>query len=271
MYRPRPPSLPDDLSDVARVVWTMDGVRLHRGRGWSFTTVGGAHWVNLWVRPGALAVVRRLHSEVPADRHERWPRAAPHALLLLRSDYPDRPLRPFETVRPGGVSPWVPVLGTVLGEIAGLAMRVLTGDAKFLLIGPAIGLTLGVARWWFARTGERRVVAEAPADRVAGFLLAAAAVAWLGAIAGLGLAGAVGAVPNWVLLLGTIGPVAFACAAVLTAIRLSRDFHAARRAEAVAEWDALRADPQREPPWRAALWNHAETRSDPDAAGRPGR
>ena len=271
VFRPAPPSLPADLSTVRRCVWTTDGARLHLDLAGFAALAGRLQPVTLWHRPGALAAVERLHAEVPADRHEHWSRAAPYALKLLRSDNPDRPLRPFERVQPGGVSPWVPALGAVLGEVTGLAMRVLTGDAKWLLVGPAFGLTLGFAAWWKARGGERRVVAAAPADRAGGFLLAAAAVVWLATIPAMALMGQIGVLPGWAVLLGVGGPVVFAVAVGLGMIRLSRDFHAARRAEAAEEWAALRSDPQRTPAWQVGLWDDGETRSDPDASERPGR
>ena len=165
-------------------------------------------------------------------------------------------------MRRGAVSPWLPALGTVCGEVVGIAGRALTGDPKYLLIGPALGLLLGAAKYLGGRDGARRVVAESPAGRRVGLLAAAAAVLWLAGVAAFPLFAAAARPPRWAALAVVLWPFPPLFWLILRAAPELRSFTAARRAEAVAEWDALHADPQREPAWQAELWDGADGERD---------
>ena len=261
MFRSRPPSLPADLSTVRRAVWSVFGVRLH--------TADGATRVRLFPRrAGALAAVRRVRFGVPADRQERWERAAWPAVDLLRRVCPARPLRDFERLDADPFGGWVFILGAVAGEGCGLAIRLLNGNAAALIIGPAVGLLLAALRWFTARRTHGRVSLAVPGVSTGTGELALA-YAGLPAAAFIGLAAV-----RWCgLPLWACGiPVAAAVANVIRAIwRLTRQqqaFLTARQAEAVAEWNALHADPQREPAWQAALWDGPNDERGPAADRR---
>ena len=218
-----------------------------------------------------------VRGAIPPDRQVGWPRFCRLAALpALRSECPGRPLRWFEmrgddprhlsvlegtffaaqTVILGGLAVGNPVLpgwsGVILsGAFAGL---IWLGRRNRRRVPPRIGERSLRVRW--------RTIAGLNLALAAGMVAATAVAAWLdarGVPVGLWLpclpVGGLGMAVIWAKLTNaTNGP-----------------FDRMRDAEAVAEWDALHADPQREPTWQAALWATAETRSDPDAPGRPGR
>ena len=252
---PKPvPDLPDP-ADVLTVDWS-------RQLGPRLTTSQGHIYLRLFHddadAAAALAAVRRLHAEVPADRHRDWPKRARQALGMVRCECPARPLRPFERVRADVLSGGFALCCVLLGEVGGLIARVVTGDPTHLIVGPAIGLLLAALRWVGRRGLGTRVEIVRPGEKAAMIYLAAAVAALslgmpAGAFAAIWFGWPKGAVPL-LMFVPVIPTFAVASWAAAKRAKTYARFHAARDAEAVAEWDALHADPQREPAWQAELW-----------------
>ena len=267
---PAPVTLPEDLSNVQAVEW-------RRGGGPTLRLADGLKThVPLWNRDRskdpdtALAAVRRLRREVPTDRQIDWPTGCERAFDLVRCPNPDRPLWPFERVQEQAMSPWLPAFGMLGGEAVGLILRLLTGQGRFLLVGPAFGLMLSLYCWLLNRHDHRRVITESPTQQRSfgeiAALFAAAATLYGQLCWGQQAFGW----PDWTFwLAGLLIPAEFAL--IYRFDRETRGFREERRADAVTEWDALHADPQREPAWQAGLWSDAQAQSDPDAPKRPGR
>ena len=218
-----------------------------------------------------------VRGAVPPDRHVGWPRFCRLVVLpALRSPCPTRPLRWFE-VRgddPRHLSAmegcFLAVQVLIVGGVA-IGAPVLPGWLGFVCCGAMGGLI------WLARR-NRKLVPPTIGERVlrvrwrafAGLYVAFVA----GAVGGTAAAARLDArgVPFWLCFPLLPGGAVFAGAAFIKLARpYDGPFDRMRDAEAVDEWDALHAVPQRDPAWQAALWEEAETRSDPGAPKRPGR
>ena len=208
--------------------------------------------------PDVLAYVRFLRDDCPKELQHGWPaycRAI--ALPLVRSEYPGRPPRPFER---RSVLPWYdPVYGGVMLALqaVGLALWAVTGAPHPAMLGAVAGGVYAAARWWYGRSGVPRLLVLYHGESLrrefllAGrhFLLAGGGVAtmiWFGN----------GGWPVWLWAPAGLLPVTASTIALDRAQkRTVRAVEDRRTADALAEWDALHADPQRDPAWQAALWN----------------
>ncbi|MFH5805898.1 hypothetical protein [Alienimonas sp. DA493] len=220
-----------------------------------------------------LGLIRRYRARVPADRQTGWPTFCLRvALPLVRCETPHRPLRSWERISDGSPSAAAVFVVVLAGELFGLALQLLTGKAGWLLLGPALTvaglMTAGALRRFsrpriqYAPPGETRATLLTLGYFMA-FLLIIPAAAQLRLWAG------------WPR--GAFFWIAFGLCAVsggaLTGllrphVRRMESFRKTAEADAVEEWDALHADPQREPRWHGALRGAEGTppmQSDPDA------
>lgn len=220
-----------------------------------------------------LRTIRRYRSEVPADRQTGWPTFCRRvALPLVRCETPHRPLRSGERVSDGAPSPTAIFAVVLAGEAFGLALQILTGNAAYLLLGPALSVAALLVTGAVRRFGRPRILFDPPGT-------AARTLALLTLLIGHPLAfPAAAQIARWAgwpqgttvwIACGLLAPWGVAVWALLRPhVRQMRAFHETAEADAGEEWDALHADPQREPRWLVELrgvGGALPTQSDPDA------
>ena len=211
--------------------------------------------------PETLAYVRFVRDDCPEHLQHDWPAyCLAVALPLVRSERPDRPLRPFER---RSDLPWYDPLygGLILAlQVVGLIHLAITGLAGLAIFATVLAGAYALLRVWHLRRRRPRILVLHHGDDVwrevrrAGghFLLCGAGLAamiWLGN----------GGWPVW--LWGPVGavPVVGSCFALdASRKRIVQNDQRRLEEDAVAEWDALHADPQREPAWQTALWEAAD-------------
>ena len=189
-----------------------------------------------------VTFVRRLRAAVPTDVQHRWPEYCERvALDLVRCDLPTRPLRPGERVQTGEFSAGFWLVSVAVGELFGWLGWWLTGQPRWLVVGPAMALLLAAMKRLQARNRRPRIVADSPTE--------AAMVRALLWFCGLVAAGGVPAVllirrgwPAGGALALCLAPAAIAYGHGLwRGTRIDKEWWAERSAAAVAEWDALHA------------------------------
>ena len=261
----REPLCPDPPPphEVRAVLWDQwRGVRVRTDTG-TCTVLPAAMIWQVEKAPRLLEPLRQFYGASP---QENWPAFCRRvALPAMRSAAPTRPLRPFERfgwatdpVRDG-----LPMVLAV--EFGAVVCQTLGGVWWVVLLGPALWLEIlavhRLRRCRFAPTVHARPPGEVR-KALAVFAPAVAAVAACAAV--------VPRLPpgGWVApaVMGGL----FLPAAVWLVVRfagLTRDFRAFaadREREALEEWEALHADPQRDPAWLTELWAGHERQ-------RPGR
>ena len=202
-----------------------------------------------------LDLVRQVRAEYPPEMQDGWPAFCRRvALPLVRCDRPGRPLRPFERVAgPFWLTPRAAAVPLILQGF-GLLMWATGGGRGWVAVGGVAAGVVAVGKWWSRRRGVSRILAECPPRpflteaRDALLCLAACVVG----VSGMGLAVVRAGNPWWglpALLPGAI------LALHLARVEQTRTaaFESERDAEAAEEWDALHADPQREPRWWGEL------------------
>ena len=209
--------------------------------------------------PHSLALVRLFRADLPGGVQHGWPafcRAV--ALPLVRSERPGRPLRRRERAF---VSHWLsPAAGwaALWVQALGLFYWLVCGVAAAAWVGTAAAVIFAAGRWRASRRPPVRVEVD-PDDRTLAEKVSEIVFAALGCVIGLTgtlfLADRVG-VPFLLSLAIAFAPV-LAVAFRFEGRKQARfaEVRAAFDADAAAEWDALHADPQREPAWQAALWD----------------
>ena len=189
-----------------------------------------------------VAFVRRLRAAVPTEVQHRWPIYCERvALDLVRCDLPTRPLRPGERVQTGEFSAGFWLVSVAAGELFGWLGWWLTGQPRWLVVGPAMALLLAAMKRLQARNRRPRIVADSPTEAAM-----VRALLWL---CGLAAAGGVPAVllirrgwPAGGAIALCLAPAAVAyCRWFWRGTRIDIEWRAARSAAAVAEWDALHA------------------------------